>query len=160
MDYSLQINKGLSTEVRALLADGQEIQGRFFLAENARDHAGQESLLDLFNNPNKVFLPFCPKEGDHVILVRKSRIRGIQTTIDGPDDGTGDRRDDGANWLPAEISMAGMHLEGHAYTGDLPPERRRLADLLNHGDSFIEFESDYGPWILNKNHLNYLVPLA
>lgn len=160
MDQSLQINKGLSTEVRVLLADGQEIQGRFFLAENARNHLGQENLLDLVNDPGKIFLPFCPKEGDNVILVRKSRIRGLQLDLDDHGEGSMEQGNHEQNWLPAEISMAGMHLEGHANTGGLPPERRRLADLLNHEDAFIEFESDYGPWILNKNHLNYLVPLA
>ncbi len=46
MNRNLQIAKGLSTEVLALMADWQEIRGRFYLAEQAQNHYGGETLLD------------------------------------------------------------------------------------------------------------------
>jgi len=59
MNRTLQIEKGLSTEVVALMADRQEITGRFFLADHAQYHFGPENLLDILNNSGKQFVPFA-----------------------------------------------------------------------------------------------------
>ncbi len=63
-------------------------------------------------------------------------------------------------WPQARMAFAGFTLEGRAYTGDMEPHRRRLADLLNYGQTFFVFETDDGPWIVNKDLLNHLVPLT
>jgi hypothetical protein len=160
MTRSLQIPKGLSTEVRVVMTDGQEITGRFYLAENARNHPGRESLLDLLNDSGKAFLPFRQDERDDVVLVRQSRILGLQRVRDDDEAWSRSGSGDEGNWQAAEISLAGFSLTGSANTGDMPPQRQRLADLLNHEDPFIEFETDEGSWFINKNTLNLLVPLA
>ena len=160
MSHSLQIAKGLSTEILVVMADRQEFRGRFFLADNARNHYGQEHLFDVLNDSGKAFLPFCQEGRDDVMLVRKSRILGLQQVHDADLAGTRVRDDREEAWQAAEIALVDFTLVGRAYTGDLPPDRRRLADLLNHGDRFLEFETGEGPWIVNKDLVNYLVPLA
>ena len=158
MNRTLQIEKGLSTEVVALMADRQEIRGRFFLADHAQYHFGPENLLDVLNNSGKPFVPFAQDNEAAVVLIQKSRIAGLQPSR--PDCGDWPRtQDDGAqDWQPAKIEFAGLSLVGCACTGDLQPNRRRFADLLNHGNPFFVFDTDEGPWIINRNLLNILVP--
>lgn len=160
MTNILQIAKGLSTEVFALMADWQEIRGHFYLAEHAQNHYGKETLLDVLNNPGKDFVPFAQDEDVTLVLIQKSRIVGLRPTdsecADWPT-----MQESGENcWPTAKMAFAGFTLEGRAYTGDLEPHRRRLADLLNYGPTFFIFETDDGPWIVNKDLLNHLVPLT
>ena len=160
MNRNLQIAKGLSTEVLALMADWQEIRGRFYLAEHAQNHYGGETLLDVLNHPGKPFIPFCQEEEDSVVLIHKTRIVGLKPS--GADDEAWPRiQDDNEDcWQAAKMAFAGFTLEGRAYTGDMEPHRRRLADLLNLGQTFFVFETDDGPWIVNRDLLNHLVPLT
>ncbi len=160
MNRNLQIAKGLSTEVLALMADWQEIRGRFYLAEHAQNHYGGETLLDVLNHPGKPFIPFCQEEEDSVVLIHKARIVGLKPS--GADDEQWPRvQDVDANcWQEAKMAFAGFTLEGRAYTGNMEPHRRRLADLLNQGQTFFVFETDDGPWIVNRDLLNHLVPLT
>lgn len=72
----------------------------------------------------------------------------------------GTKDEDENSWIPAKMAFAGFTLEGRAYTGDMPPSQRRLSDLLNYGPTFFLFETDDGPWIVNRDLLNHLVPLA
>ena len=160
MNRTLQMEKGLSTEVLALLADQQEIRGRFFLADEARYHFGPENLLDVLNNCGKRFLPFAQDDEAAVGLVQGSRIAGLHPRH-------GDRNglpqaldEDPRCWQSARIEFAGIALEGRAYLGDMHPDLRRIADLLNHGNPFFVFDTDEGPWIINRDHLNLLAPLA
>lgn len=159
MSLSLQAEKGLSTEVLALMADHQEIQGRFFLADQAQYHFGPENLLDVLNSGGKQFLPLAQDDVSAVVLIQWSRIAGLRPrNADCPDWPT-TPADDPRCWQAAKISLSGTTLEGRAYLGDLHPDRRRIADLLNHCDPFFVFETDEGPWIINRNHLNLLAPL-
>ncbi|MFT5233942.1 MAG: hypothetical protein ACI9UQ_001984 [Candidatus Krumholzibacteriia bacterium] len=158
MSGSLQIEKGLSTELRAVMADGQEICGRFFLADYAENHYGQENLLDVLNLAEQKFIPFVLDDNETVVLIQKSRIGGLQPSVlDGND---WPRAHDGEAhcWSPASIIMRGENCDGYAFVGDLKPEKRRLADLLNHGNRFFVFDTEAGPWIINKTRLNFLVP--
>ena len=160
MNSKLQIEKGLSTEVLALMADWQEIRGCFYLADHVQNHYGKETLLDILNHPGKQFIPFARDGEESVVLIQKSRIVGLQPS--GPETDHWPRIQDGDEdcWPPAKMAFAGFTLEGRAYTGDMPPYRRRLADLLNYGPTFFVIETDDGPWIVNKDLLNQLVPLA
>jgi hypothetical protein len=160
MNSRLQVAKGLSTEILALMADWQEIRGHFYLNEHAPNHYGQETLLDVLNHPGKPFVPFAQEEGTPLVLIQKSRIVGLRPSC--PDRGDWPRtlEEDPECWPEAKIAFAGFSLEGRAYTGDMEPHRRRLVDLLNHGQTFFLFETDEGPWIVNRDLLNHLVPLA
>lgn len=160
MTNILQIAKGLSTEVFALMADWQEIRGHFYLAEHAQNHYGKETLLDVLNIPGKDFVPFAQGEDVPLLLIQKSRIVGLRPT-DPESTEWPSMQETGENcWPRAKMAFAGFTLEGRAYTGDMEPHRRRLADLLNHGQTFFIFETDEGPWIVNKDLLNHLVPLT
>lgn len=160
MTNILQIAKGLSTEVFALMADWQEIRGHFYLAEHAQNHYGKETLLDVLNSPGKDFVPFAQGEDVPLLLIQKSRIVGLRPT-DPESSEWPTMQETGENcWPRAKMAFAGFTLEGRAYTGDMEPHRRRLADLLNHGQTFFIFETDEGPWIVNKDLLNHLVPVT
>ena len=78
MSSKLQIAKGLSTEVMALMADWQEIRGHFYLAEQAENHYGKETLLDVLNHPGKEFVPFAQDDDVPLVLIQKSRIVGLR----------------------------------------------------------------------------------
>jgi len=160
MNRALQIEKGLSAEVVALMADRQEIRGRFFLADHAQYHFGPENLLDVLNNSGKQFVPFAQDAASAVVLIQKSLIAGLQPSRPDCGDWPRSQNDDPQCWQPAKIDFAGFSLEGRVFTGDMQPNRRRLADLLNHGNPFFVFDTDEGPWIINKNLLNLLVPLV
>jgi len=160
MNIGLQIAKGLSTEVLALMADWQEIRGCFYLADHVQNHYGQETILDILNHPGKPFIPFAKDGEASVVLIQKSRIVGLRPSSAESDQWPRTQDGDERCWPPAKMSFAGFSLEGRAYTGDMPPHRRRLADLLNYGQTFFVFEADEGPWIVNKDLLNQLVPLA
>jgi hypothetical protein len=160
MNRKLQIAKGLSTEIFALMADWQEIRGRFYLADHAQNHYGEETLLDVLNHPGKQFVPFCQEQEDSVVLIHKARIVGLRPSgADGEDWPRIDDPDEDC-WQTAKMAFAGFTLEGRAYTGDMQPHRRRLADLVNYGETFFIFETDEGPWIVNRDLLNHLVPLT
>ena len=160
MNRKLRIEKGLSTEILALMADWQEIRGRFYLADHVQNHYGQETLLDVLNHPGKPFIPFAQDGEESVVLIQKSRIVGLRTSCANSVEWPRTQEDDEDCWPPAKMAFAGFSLEGCAYTGDMPPHRRRLADLLNYGQTFFVLETDESPWIVNKDLLNHLVPLA
>lgn len=160
MTSNLQIAKGLSTEVSALMADWQEIRGHFYLAEYAENHYGKETLLDVLNNSDKAFVPFAQDDDSPLVLIQKSRIVGLKPTAPDCQDWPAMQEHDEHCWQRARMAFAGFTLEGRAYTGDMEPHRRRLADLVNHGRTFFMFETDEGPWIINKDLLNHLVPLS
>ncbi len=160
MNRVLQIAKGQSSEVVALMADGKQLRGRFFLARCAQDHYGQETLLDVLNRPGTPFVPFVREGEADVVLIQTCRIAGLRPRhadcVDWPQAQEGDQE----RWPPASIELAGRRLLGGACTADLPPDRCRLADLLNHENCFFVFRTDDGPWIINKTLLNLMVPLA
>lgn len=160
MNRELNIAKGLSTEIRVLMADSQEFCGRFFLADHSENHYGEETLLDLLNRPGKPFLPLDQGEEGPVVLIRKSRVAGLRpqhaNSANWPKVDDGDKD----SWPLAKIAFTELTLEGRVYTGDMPPQRRRLTDLLNHSDSFFVFETEEGPWIINKDLMKYLEPLS
>jgi len=158
MENNLKITKGLSDEVLALMADWQEIRGHFYLGDQAENHYGKETLLDVLNNPDKKFVPFSQDEDRPMVLIQKSRIVGLHPGDPGTEDWIPTQECGDDCWLPATMSFAGFTLEGRAYTGDMEPHRRRLADLLNLGTTFFLFETEEGPWIVNKDLLNHLVP--
>lgn len=158
MKYKLHINKGLSTEVVALMADWQEISGHFYLGEHAQNHYGRENLLDVLNAPGKDFVPFAQDDQTPLLLIQRSRIVGLRPSCANSADWPKMKVNDDQNWLQAKMAFAGFTLEGRAYTGDMEPHRRRLSDLLNYGQTFFVFETDEGPWIVNKDRLNHLVP--
>lgn len=160
MNRALQSEKGLSNEILALMADRQEICGRFFLADNAQYHFGPENLLDVLNNSGKRFVPLSQDDVAAEVLIQKSRIAGLQPRHADCSDWPPTQDDDPQLWQPAKIVFAGISLEGRAYIGDMHPDRRRLADLLNHVNPFFVFDTDEGPWIINKNLLNLLAPLT
>ncbi len=160
MENNFQIIKGLSDQVIALMADWQEIRGHFYLGDQAQNHYGKETLLDVLNNPEKDFVPFSQDEDTPLVLIQKSRIVGLHPS--NPETAAWPTVQDCSEdcWKAAKMAFAGFTLEGRAYTGDMEPHRRRLADLLNLGPTFFLFETDEGPWIVNKDLLNHLVPLA
>ena len=160
MTSNLQIAKSLSTEVLALMADWQEIRGRFYLAEHAEKHYGKETLLDILNNSEKAFVPLAQDDDSPLVLIQKSRIVGLKPSSPDCEDWPQMPELNEQCWQRARMAFAGFTLEGRAYTGDMEPHRRRLADLVNQGRTFFMFETEDGPWIINKDLLNHLVPLT
>lgn len=160
MNNDLNIAKGLSTEVRAILDDSGEICGSFFLADHAPNHYGDETLLDLLNHSGKQFVPFDQCDGLPLVLVQKAKILGLRPKYSNSQQWPRMDNDDESCWAQAKVVFAEFSLEGRVFTGDMQPERRRLADLLNHENLFFMFETEEEPWIINKNLMNYLEPLA
>jgi len=160
MNRDLNIAKELSTEVKVFLADAPEMNGRFFLADHAQNHYGEETLLDLLNNAEKQFIPFALGANSRVILISKAKILGLSPKFSNSDQWPRMDDPDEYSWPLAKVVCSEFSLEGRAYTGDMQPERRRLADLLNSSIEFFVFETKDGPWIFNKNLLHYLEPLV
>jgi hypothetical protein len=160
MDTSFKVAKGLSAEVLALMADWQEIRGHFYLSDYAENHYGRETLLDVLNREGHPFIPFAQDEETPLLLIQKTRIVGLRPSETESEDWP-HMSDAGEDcWQQARMAFAGFTLEGKAYVGDMQPHQRRLKDLLNHGPSFFIFESTDGPWIVNRDLLNHLVPLS
>jgi hypothetical protein len=159
MNSPLNITKGLSTEVEVVLVDSNEVCGNFFLADHVLNHYGGETLLDLLNQDGKEFIPLEQGEDFPVILINKSKIIALKPKFANSSHWPNTACDDGQCWQQAKIISSKISLEGRAYTGDMQPERRRLGDLLNHSNQFFVFETDEGPWIINKNLMTYIEPL-
>lgn len=160
LNCELNIPKGLSTEIRVVLADSQEICGQFFLADFARDHYGEETLLELLNQAGKEFIPFEQSENGAVVLVGKSQIIALKPEFANSAKWFECSDQDTDSWPSAKIVFSGFSLEGRLYTGDMQPQRRRITDLLNHQNNFFVFETEEGPWIINKILMKYLEPLS
>ncbi|MCP4290503.1 MAG: hypothetical protein GY780_01540 [bacterium] len=161
MTQSLNLVTGQSIELIVTLAGEREIQGWFFLAAQTQNHSGQETLLDLINNPEKQFIPFKQVDDAPVVVIRKSQIVRLRPNHPNSHQWFGQGPECGDDcWPHAEIAFSDLGLNGRLYTGEMPPERRRVTDLLNHKNQFFVFESEDGPWIINKNLIQYLVPKA
>ena len=158
MNCNLNIVKGLSTEVRTRMKDSQELTGRFFLSDQSRNHYGEETLLDLLNNPEKKFVPFTQSGQAPVLLIQKSEILSLQANENNCQEWAAVIHMDESCWPPTRVIFDGFSLEGKAYTGDLQPERRRLTDLLNQDQDFFILKTEDSPWIINKTFIKYLEP--
>jgi len=58
------------------MTDWREIHGRFYSADHAQNHSGEETRLDVLNHPGKPFISFCQEEEESVVLIHKARFRG------------------------------------------------------------------------------------
>jgi len=76
MSKGLEIVKHLSTKVKVKMADGQDIEGHFFLSEFAENHIGAETILDVLNSAELDFIPFEHAADKALILLKKSQIVG------------------------------------------------------------------------------------
>jgi len=114
MNSDLRFAKGLSTEVCLIMADSREIKGRFFLADNAKNHYGEETLLDVLNNAGNEFAPLGQQQGEQVLLLKKDQILGLKPQYANSENWpqTDDSQVDG--WVPARIAFPGLTLEGWA----------------------------------------------
>lgn len=158
MNNEYNITKGLSSELKAKLADGREICGHFFLAGHAENHYGEEILLDLLNQRDKPFVPFKEQDEEAVVLIRKAQIVFLRP--DQPDSTQWPYINNSTPdcWPSAKVIFPDFFIEGQIYTGDMQPQRRRLTDLLNHPNDFFVIKTNEGPWIINKNLMNQLEP--
>ncbi len=159
MTGKLNVSKGLSTTITAIMDNSQKFIGSFFLSGTAQNHYGKETLLDVLNNSEQPFIPFHQEDNNPVVLVQKNQILALKPQHANNSQWPKLDNNEPDCWPKVKISFSNISLEGRAYTGDMKPDQRRLIDLLNHGPVFFVFDTHQGPWILNKNTINYLEPL-
>ena len=148
--------KGQKAEVH--LFSGKTLEGDFFLSGHAQSRVGSETLMDVFNDAAREFLPFTEASSgafhllnrDHIVMVEL--IGGGSCEVLGLEAGTE---------LPVQaVSLSyGLDndiLSGEAYMGDLHPNNRRLTDLLNHASLFILLSAEGKTFLVNKRQLHFV----
>ena len=159
MSKGLEIAKHLSTKVTVKMADGQDIDGYFYLSEFAENHIGSETILDLLNSLEMDFIPFEHAADKALILLKKSQIVGILADAsDIFDQAMKELVQEKSNFLKATIVFSQFSLEGNAFIGGLHPNNSRLIDLLNSEEPFFYFQAGEQKWVLCKENLKYIHP--
>tara|TARA_B100001123_G_C14868367_1_gene850893 strand:+ start:146 stop:631 length:486 start_codon:yes stop_codon:yes gene_type:complete len=154
----LRIEKqGQHAEVH--LVSGKVLGGDFFLSGRARGRLGSETLMDVFNDNGRSFLPFTERESGNFHLLNKEHIVMVELVGTDPRDVLGFSVD---ATIPTQqvVFYHGddtTRLKGDAYVGDLHPDNRRLTDLLNHESSFLLLMVDERCYLVHKQQMHFAV---
>lgn len=119
--------------IRLVLLWGEALAGAVFLRQTSSPLHGPETLGDRLNEPESAFLPIAV--GGRVEVVRLGAVAYVEHRAELPEI---DRlRELGAAAEPVAIElMTGETLEGKLLAL-APPERSRLSDILNRGETFV-----------------------
>ena len=149
--------KGQKAEVH--LVSSKLLSGEFFLSGQAQSRLGSETLMDVFNDSERVFLPFTEDSSGAFHLLNRDHIVMVELVGGGLSDILGF---DSGSELPTQKVRLGygadnMALDGNAYVGDLHPDNRRLTDLLNHDSLFLLLLSDEKVFLVNKSQMHFVM---
>jgi hypothetical protein len=140
---------------RVTLFGGKRVNGEFFTEAAARTHYGPETLLELLNNDTRTFVPFNAEGG--TMLLNRESVRLVE--FDSPELLDVFVRPDNEYIYAVKIVLRTetqeLALQGFCYTGDLHPESRRPADLLNSRDKFLMFYSTGSLMLVNKDAVSH-----
>lgn len=150
-------NWGSTLRVRAevLVTGGKTLIGDLHLLTVASSHSGPETPEDLLNRPDG-FFPLTDDTGQTTFLA-KTQVLSVGIVAALPEDDPD--RLSAARSIALWVELS----DGSEHTGtvssELPPDRRRALDFLNHGAGFFGLRSDDGVKLLNRRHLRVVTPL-
>lgn len=133
-------------------ADGSVMKGVVFLSASAYSHAGQQTLLDLMQEPGS-FFPFRNEAGAFC-AVNKQAITHIRfDPAAGPVEGQalGDRVD-------VDIKFVGGEQLSGTVTIEMPEGRNRLCDFFNALKDFFQLQNQETFYLVNVAQVRDVSP--
>lgn len=137
------------------MAGGRTIDGFLHLLPVASSHSGPETPGDLLNRTEQ-FFPLTDESGDTVFLAKEQTLVvtvAPTLSIHDPD------RFNAARNIALSLEM----VDGSAFTGtvvsELPPDRTRALDYLNHAAGFFALLSPGEIRYVNRGHIRLATPL-
>jgi hypothetical protein len=129
------------------VSTGGNLDVNFFLNYSTEEHPGRELIIDVLNSKIS-FIPLEDVLKDEILMIGKNRFMEVELT----------ERDLlpetlGGREIPVQIELInGDTLEGSFFT-DLPPDKLRLSDYLNHTPQFVYLCREPNDVILNKEYI-------
>lgn len=129
------------------VSTGGNLDVNFFLNYSSEARQGRELIIDVLNS-DRSFIPLEDVLKDEILMIGKNRFMDVELlerdllpeTLEGQK-------------IPVQIELInGDTLEGSFFT-DLPPDKLRLSDFLNHTPQFIYLCRDQHDIILNKEYI-------
>ena len=129
------------------VSTGGRLVVNFFLGYSSEMHPGRELIIDVLNS-ERSFIPLEDLLRDEILMIGKNRFMEVELL----------ERDLSpkaleAHEIPVQIELIyGDVTEGIFYS-ELPPDKLRLSDYLNHTPQFIYLCREQGDVILNKDYI-------
>jgi hypothetical protein len=129
------------------VSTGGNLDVNFFVNYSTEEHSGRELIIDVLNS-KRSFIPLEDILKDEILMIGKNRFMEVELTERDllPQTLAGQE-------IPVQIELInGDILEGSFFT-DLPPDKLRLSDYLNHTPQFIYLCRESNDVILNKDYI-------
>ena len=129
------------------VSTGGNLDVHFFLNYSSEARQGRDLIIDVLNS-DRSFIPLEDVLKDEILMIGKNRFMDVELlerdllpeTLEGQK-------------IPVQIELInGDKLEGSFFT-DLPPDKLRLSDFLNHTPQFIYLCRDQHDIIINKEYI-------
>jgi hypothetical protein len=122
--------------VRLVLQWGEGLAGVLHLRDTPSPSGEREGLGARLNEPGAPFLPFSPAgPGRRLELVHRNAVAYVEHPGELPE--IARLRALGAAAHPVEVELTTGELLHGELLAIAPPDRRRLSDLLNQGETFL-----------------------
>jgi hypothetical protein len=129
------------------VSTGGNLDVNFFLNYSSEERSGRELIIDVLNS-QRSFIPLEDVLKDEILMIGKNRFMEVELTERDLLSETLKGRE-----IPVQIELInGDTLEGSFFT-DLPPDKLRLSDYLNHTPQFIYLCREQNDVILNKDYI-------
>lgn len=129
------------------VSTGGRLDVNFFLSYTSEKHPERELIMDVLNS-ERSFIPLEDVLKDEILMIGKNRFMEVELAERDLLEETLEGRE-----IPVQIELInGDTLDGSFFT-DLPPDKLRLSDYLNHTPQFIYLCRDQNDVILNKDYI-------
>lgn len=137
-----------------LVTGGTTLSGYLHLQPLAPSHSGPETPADMLNRPE----PFFPLTSDlRTVFLAKSQVVAVAIVAELPADDPD--RVSAARTIAMKIELSdGSEVYG-AVTSELPRDRPRALDFLNHSEGFFGLLGPTGVRYVNRAHVRLVTPL-
>ena len=129
------------------VSTGGNLDVNFFLNYSNEERSGRELIIDVLNS-QRSFIPLEDVLRDEILMIGKNRFMEVELSERDILAETPEGQE-----IPVQIELInGDTLEGSFFT-DLPPDKLRLSDYLNHTPQFIYLCREQHDVILNKDYI-------
>jgi hypothetical protein len=129
------------------VSTGGNLDVNFFLNYSTEERSGRELIIDVLNS-QRSFIPLEDVLKDEILMIGKNRFMEVELSERDLLPETLSGRE-----IPVQIELInGDTIEGSFFT-DLPPDKLRLSDYLNHTPQFIYLCREHNDVILNKDYI-------
>ena len=136
-----------------LFAQGGRVSGRVFLPATSESHAGAMRAEEWINEPVG-FFPFLPDGDDAPIILGKQGV--LVLTVAASAD-----QNDALEQVPVPSRHVVVECGPLRFAGevllDLPVDRRRVLDLLNHVPAFVNVRDGTHHHLINKARITRVI---